>query len=115
VVTFCILLLSSVVFFSWMIFNSDPAAIMNMPSDGKAAIVFLGVFCLAIAFWFWQEGVSRLGASRAGFFLYLEPLSTTALAVPYLNEPFGPYAIAGAIAVMLGVVLAERKVRRPAQ
>ena len=115
VVTFCILLLSSVVFFAYMLIMSDWGAIMNMPADGKAAVAFLGVFCLAIAFWFWQEGVARLGAAQAGFFLYLEPLATTALAVPYLGEPFGPFAIVGAAAVLSGVILAEGRGRPPVQ
>ena len=115
VVTFWILLMSSVIFIVWMLFTSDWGQIMAMPTEAKTAVAFLGVFCLGVAFWFWQEAVSRMGAARAGFYLYFEPIATTALAVPYLGEPFGPWGIAGAVAVLLGVLLAEKRVRPPIQ
>ena len=56
-----------------------------------------------------QEGVAGLGAARSGFFLYLEPLATTALAVPYLNESFGYFGAIGGVMVLAGVYLTERR------
>ncbi len=68
-----------------------------------------------LAHWLWQLGVARIGAARAGLFLYLEPLATTALAVPYLGEPFGWSTGLGGLLVLLGVSLAEHRVDpRPA-
>jgi drug/metabolite transporter (DMT)-like permease len=64
---------------------------------------------MGLAHWFWQEGVARLGAARAGVFLYLEPLATTGLAVPYLGESFGLFTAVGGAMVLAGVYLAERK------
>ncbi|MCP4544717.1 MAG: EamA family transporter, partial [Chloroflexi bacterium] len=64
---------------------------------------------LAVAHWFWQEGVAKLGAAKAGIFLYLEPLSTTALAVPLLGEHFGFFTAAGGLLVLAGVFWAERR------
>jgi drug/metabolite transporter (DMT)-like permease len=72
------------------------------------ALFFLGLFGVALAQWFWQRGVAKLGAARAGLFLYLEPLSTTILAVPLLGEPFGLATAIGGILVVLGVFLARR-------
>jgi drug/metabolite transporter (DMT)-like permease len=57
---------------------------------------------------FWQEGVSRLGAARAGLYLYLEPLATLGLAVPLLDEPFGPVAALGGALVLAGVAIGQR-------
>ena len=57
----------------------------------------------------WQEGVAKLGATKAGFFLYLEPLSTTALAVPYLGESFGPFTLIGGLLVLAGVWYGQRR------
>jgi drug/metabolite transporter (DMT)-like permease len=73
------------------------------------ALIFLGVFGVALAQWFWQAGIARLGAAQAGLFLYLEPLATTALAVPYLGEPFPLSSAVGGGLVVLGVFLARRK------
>jgi drug/metabolite transporter (DMT)-like permease len=52
--------------------------------------------------------VARLGAARAGLYLYLEPLSTLALAVPLLGEPFGPFIALGGGLVLAGVYLGQR-------
>ncbi len=61
-----------------------------------------------LAQWFWQLGVARLGAARAGIFVYLEPLATTALAVPLLGETFGVATAVGGALLLLGVWHAER-------
>jgi len=76
--------------------------------ETSLALVFLGLAGVALAQWFWQRGVAKLGAAQAGLFLYLEPLATTALAVPYLGEPFGPVSAVGGLLVVLGVFLARR-------
>jgi drug/metabolite transporter (DMT)-like permease len=76
--------------------------------ETSLALGFLGFAGVALAQWFWQRGVAKLGAARAGLFLYLEPLSTTALAVPLLGEPFGPARALGGAFVVLGVFLARR-------
>ena len=109
VVTFMILAFSSVVFIIWMLFRTDWGAVLSMPLQAKAAVGFLGVICTGVAFWLWQEAVARMGAARAGFFLYLEPLATTLLAVPYLNESFGLWSAVGGAAVLTGVFIAEKR------
>jgi drug/metabolite transporter (DMT)-like permease len=80
----------------------------DLDLETSLALVFLGLAGVALAQWFWQRGVAKLGAAQAGLFLYLEPLSTTALAVPYLGEPFGPVTAVGGLLVILGVFLARR-------
>ncbi|UCD64973.1 MAG: DMT family transporter, partial [Candidatus Zixiibacteriota bacterium] len=84
-VTFSILLPSAVILVGYMVFTSDWSTFLHLPGEAIVALLFLGILSLAVAHWFWQEGVSGLGAARAGIFLYLEPLATTALAVPYLS------------------------------
>ncbi len=110
VVAFLILALSATVIVGGMVLLSDWHRFTHLPLEPVLAILFLGIFCLGLAFWFWQEGVSRLGAARAGYFLYLEPLATTALAVPYLREQFGLFTALGGGLVLAGVILAERRV-----
>ena len=63
---------------------------------------------LAFAHWFWQEGVARAGATEAGIFLYLEPVATTALAVPLLGESFTIYTATGGLIVLFAVWLSQR-------
>lgn len=76
--------------------------------SGVAALLFLGLLG-TLAQWFWQIGIARIGAARAGVFLYLEPLVTTALAVPLLGERLGLAALVGGVLVLVGVGWAERR------
>ena len=55
-----------------------------------------------------QVGVARLGATRAGMYLYFEPLATLALAVPLLGEPFGFITAIGGGLVLAGVYVGQR-------
>lgn len=96
-----------------MLFTSDWAEIIRLPGEAIISLLFLGFFAMALAHWFWQIGVARIGAAKAGIFLYLEPLATTALAIPYLGEPFGYAGAVGGILVLIGVWLGQyrRKMR----
>lgn len=113
-VTLAVLLPSTVVGLVYMGIATDWPAVARLPLRAWIALFFLGVFGTALSHWFWQLGVARLGAAKAGFFLYIEPLATTALAVPLLGEPFGGAGIAGAALVVAGVWWAERKKGAPA-
>ncbi|MBI5474198.1 MAG: DMT family transporter [Ignavibacteriae bacterium] len=80
----------------------------SLPSEPIIALLSLGVLG-TLAQWFWQIGVAKLGAARAGIFLYLEPVTTTMLAVPLLGESFTLLTALGGSMVMAGVWWAQRK------
>ena len=100
---------SALVIVLYVAFTSDWSKFLHLPLEPLLAIIFLGVFAMGLAQWFWQEGMAKVGAARAGFFLYLEPLATTGLAVPYLHEEFGVIAAIGGLLVLAGVYVAEKK------
>jgi drug/metabolite transporter (DMT)-like permease len=110
-VTFAILLIAAA--FTAILFaaSADLARIGALSPRGIAALLYLAVPGLALGQWFWQEGVARLGAARAGLYLYLEPLATLALAVPLLGEPFGPFIALGGGLVLAGVYVGQRERR----
>lgn len=83
------------------------ADIRALSPRGLAAVLYLAIPGTALGQWFWQEGVARLGVTRAGMYLYLEPLATLALAVPLLGEPFGPVVVFGGGLVLGGVYLGQ--------
>lgn len=85
-----------------------PVSELTTPVLG--ALVFLGIGGVAVAQWFWQHGVAKLGASGAGLYLYIEPLVTTALAAPLLGEPIGSATFLGGGLILVGVFIASRKV-----
>jgi drug/metabolite transporter (DMT)-like permease len=86
----------------------DLARVRALSPRGVAALLYLAIPGLALGQWFWQTGVARLGASRAGLYLYLEPLATLALAVPLLGEPFGVVTAIGGGLVLAGVYVGQR-------
>lgn len=109
IVTFAVMVPSAVVVLGYVGWTSDWHKFSQLPVDAVLAVLFLGVLGLAVAHWFWQEGVAEFGAARAGIFLYLEPIATTALAVPFLHEAFGFAAAIGGTLVLAGVFLAQRR------
>jgi drug/metabolite transporter (DMT)-like permease len=111
-VTFGILLIAAV--FTAILFaaSADLASVRALSPRGIIALLYLAIPGLALGQWFWQEGVARLGAARAGLYLYVEPLATLALAMPLLGEPFGPFIALGGGLVLAGVYVGQRD-RRP--
>jgi drug/metabolite transporter (DMT)-like permease len=110
-VTFAILLIAAALTAIIFAASADLASVRSLSRRGIAALLFLAIPGLALGQWFWQEGVARLGAARAGLYLYLEPLATLALAVPLLGEPFGPFVALGGGLVLAGVFVGQRERR----
>ena len=107
-VTFLVLVPATAATLSVMLLTTDWGRLLTFPLETWLALLFLGIFGMALAHWFWQQGVAVRGAAEAGMFLYLEPLATTALAVPYLHEPFGPIGMLGGLLVLGGVWWSQR-------
>jgi drug/metabolite transporter (DMT)-like permease len=70
-----------------------------------ALITFLPSFLAQICF---IQGVSILGAGRAGIFVNLVPVFAAILAVLILREPFQPYHGVALLLVVGGILLSER-------
>jgi drug/metabolite transporter (DMT)-like permease len=107
-VTFGILLIAAVLTAILVIASGDATTLPSLSPRAVAALLYLAIPGLALGQWFWQEGVSRLGATRAGVYLYLEPLATLVLAIPLLGEQFGTVTAVGGGMVLAGVYLGQR-------
>jgi len=107
----CILVIPTVLLVAYMFAFTPPDKIISLPADIIGVLVFLGVFCLGIAHWFWLEGLSKKGATEVGVFLYIEPVVTTAAAGPLLGERIGLFLVLGAVMITGGVYLVQRKKR----
>ena len=91
----------------YLVFRSGVWPLPALPAMALLALLFLGVLG-TLTQWFWQIAVARIGGARAGVFLYLEPVATTVVAVPLLDESFTGAAAAGAVLVLAGVYWAQR-------
>jgi drug/metabolite transporter (DMT)-like permease len=72
----------------------------------------VALFASALGFLFWTYGVSQLGPARASQFVQLMPLFGAALSYLILGESLTSAQIGGAILVMSGIVIVERRFRR---
>lgn len=76
-------------------------------------ILFTSIFSSVFAFSLWQWGVSKIEVSRVGFFIYLDPVTSSILAIVLLGETFTPSIIFGTLFVLGGLYIAEKKIHFP--
>jgi drug/metabolite transporter (DMT)-like permease len=76
-----------------------------------AAVAVLGALGTGLAFWMMGRLIARVGATRAGFALYVTPVVAMILGVVFLDERIHPEAIVGVLLVTIGAVLASRRGR----
>ncbi len=61
------------------------------------------------SFFFWIKGISIIGANRAGVFLHLMPIFGAVMAMIIFDEQFMFYHFLGAIFILSGIILSNRK------
>ncbi len=108
VVTFWMVTIAGAVFIPFTLITTGPQKFLTLNANTNISLVFLGVFCLAIAFWLWSEGLARQTAAEVGVYLYIEPLVTMIGAWVLLGEMITVWLIIGAIMISVGVYVSER-------
>ena len=79
---------------------------------GKPFYLILGyvvIFPGLAAFFFWIKGISIIGANRAGIFLHLMPIMGAIMAMLIFDEKFMFYHILGAIFIIAGITISNKK------
>tara|TARA_B100001996_G_scaffold204239_1_gene156412 strand:+ start:94 stop:996 length:903 start_codon:yes stop_codon:yes gene_type:complete len=66
------------------------------------------------SFFFWIKGISIIGANRAGVFLHLMPIFGSLMAIILFNEKFMFYHFLGAIFIIVGITLSNKKLKKNA-
>jgi drug/metabolite transporter (DMT)-like permease len=105
-----------VLFFGWLLTTIQFVAVRGwtefsqLSSVGWASVIYLGVFCSALAYIFYNDGVKVFTSTQVGVFLYLEPVVATIVAAIVLSEQFGWASLAGAGCIILGVWLVNRPI-----
>jgi drug/metabolite transporter (DMT)-like permease len=73
------------------------------------AVVYLAVGGTTLAMVFWNVGVQKLGGTRAGMFLNLNPIFTALFAYAFLGDHMSAGQWVGTAVVIAGVYLFTRK------
>jgi drug/metabolite transporter (DMT)-like permease len=90
-----------------VLFDSGMGVYLSLPSRVIFALLFLGILCMGLAFWLWNEALKRKPAGKVGAYLYLEPLSTMMVAPYVLGEAITSSLLTGGVLVIIGVWLVE--------
>ncbi len=80
----------------------------GVPPAAWLALIFSGIFGIALAYFFWNYGVSRLGSARTSLYSNLVPPIALLTAWFWLGETLTPQQWLGALLALAGVVLARR-------
>ncbi len=72
---------------------------------------YVVIFPGLAAFFFWIKGISIIGANRAGIFLHLMPIIGAIMAMIIFDEKFMVYHMLGAIFIIAGITLSNKKTK----
>jgi drug/metabolite transporter (DMT)-like permease len=84
---------------------------------GKPFILTLSyvvIFPGLASFFFWIKGIGIIGANRAGVFLHLMPVFGSIMAIILFDEKFMIYHLLGAIFIIAGITLSNKKIKNNA-
>lgn len=84
-----------------------PELLLNVQVVGN--LLFLGVVASCICFLVWTWVMDKLGAMVATNYVYVNPLSTIVVASLVLSEQITVFFLIGALLIIVGMVLADRK------
>ena len=83
-----------------------PAALLSAGAPAISAVLYLALIGSVLAFFWWNRGVSILGAARSALFVNLIPVATIIISLLF-REPVTLYQAAGATLVIAAVALAS--------
>ena len=78
---------------------------VELSPGSVAAILYVALVASLIAFFLYNQAVSRVGAIVAGLFMHLHPVFTTVLAMIFLAERIGLSQLAGIALIVTGIYL----------
>ncbi len=73
-------------------------------------LAYVVIFPGLASFFFWIKGISIIGANRAGVFLHLMPIFGAIMAMIIFGEEFMFYHFLGAIFIIAGITLSNKKI-----
>ena len=73
-------------------------------------LAYVVLFPGLASFIFWIKGISLIGPNRSGVFLHLMPILSAIMAIIIFGEKFMFYHFLGAIFILTGIILSNRKV-----
>ncbi|AWL30298.1 DMT family transporter [Acinetobacter defluvii] len=86
--------------------------LQGIDSQNIASVLYAGLFPSLIAPFVWMLAVQYLGPNRTSIFMNLMPVFTAIIAFFWLKEAWTIYHSIGGVIILLGIVLAQKKVNK---
>lgn len=87
-------------------FTLNALAAVHLPQ--LLGLLYLGVVGSAVAYIGWYDGIRRIGATRAGVFIALNPLTAVICGAVLLDEQLTPPMLLGGAVILLGIYLCNK-------
>ena len=97
--------------FPQFIYEYTHGEIINLNKNFLYCLIYLAIFPSIGSYYCWTGAVSIIGPNRAGIFLMLIPLFSAAMAIFFFKEEFQLYHFIGSIFVIIGLFLANKKIK----
>lgn len=89
----------------------DIDRLARISARGWIATCVSAIVGIAIPYFIWNYGISRLGSARTSLYAYITPLVALIVAALWLGERVTPQQVAGGALVLAGMLLARRFVK----
>ncbi len=99
----------TVMIFPFYLAEAVHSDLLRFTAKNASVFLFLALFPSLLAYFFWNNGVLKIGSGRAAFFMYLLPVFGSLLAFLFLGEEFQSYHLAGSVLVFIGLYFAIRR------
>ena len=83
--------------------------IIKLEKPFYLTLAYVVIFPGLASFFFWIKGIAIIGANRAGVFLHLMPIFGAIMAMKIFDEKFMFYHFLGAIFIIVGITLSNKK------
>ena len=83
--------------------------IIKLEKPFYLTLAYVVIFPGLASFFFWIKGIGLIGANRAGVFLHLMPIFGAIMAMIIFDEKFMFYHFLGAIFIIAGITLSNKK------
>ena len=84
------------------------AAIGNIQQSQLVSLLYLGVIGSALAYIWYYDGIQKIGATRSGVFIALNPLSAVVLGLLLLDESLSPPMLLGGLLAISGIYFSNK-------
>ncbi|MFH0749645.1 MAG: DMT family transporter [Candidatus Gottesmanbacteria bacterium] len=88
----------------------QPTIFQTLDIRGIVGIIFGSVFSSTIAYTLYAYGLSKIQASDASLFIYIDPIAGAVLSYFMLHEPITIPFLIGAGLIFTGIYIAERRI-----